>query len=70
MKHNIGASVGITITINDEASELLQVIKESPQHYQESRQNMSIILDWLRALSRRRQKGVESIQDLTKNFKT
>jgi hypothetical protein len=56
--------------ITTQAISLLRAIKEHSLNYQETRYEMSIIIDAFRSLFASKQKEGESLQDYTKRFKT
>jgi hypothetical protein len=67
MKQKIEARTDFHSKIEDNPIELLKVIKEHTQNFQD---NLSIVLDSLRGLLNTKQKEGESFQDWTKRFRT
>ena len=70
MQNKIASRTNFGQTIYNDPIELLKAVKEHALNYQESRYEMSIILDALRALFSVQQKDSESLQDYTRRFKT
>jgi hypothetical protein len=70
MKQKIEARTDFHSKIEDNPIELLKVIKEHTQNFQDHHYCMSIVLDSLWGLLNTKQKEGESLQDWTKSFRT
>ena len=69
MKGKIKGRIDHESKIYNNSIEFIKAIKEHAQTYEESRYEMGIILDALRAFINCRQKDKENLQDYTKRFK-
>jgi hypothetical protein len=70
MQSKIGSRSDYDTTVYNDPIQLLRAIKEHSLNYQETRYEMSIILDAFRAVFNSKQKESESLQDYTRRFKT
>jgi hypothetical protein len=70
MQNKIMARSNFEAEIYNDPIKLLNAVKEHALTYQETRYEMSIILDAFRALFNVQQKESESLQDYTRRFKT
>jgi hypothetical protein len=70
MQNTIMSRSNFEGSIYNDPIKLLNVVKEHALNYQETRYEMSIILDAFRALFNVQQKESESLQDYTRRFKT
>jgi hypothetical protein len=70
MQNTIVSRSDYDSVVYDDPIALLRAIKEHPLNYQETRYEMSIILDAFRSVFTAKQKEGESLQDYTRQFKT
>jgi len=70
MQNKISASIDYETKIYDNPIELLKAIWEHAMDFQETKYEMSIIVDALKALLTTKQSEVENLVDYTRWFKT
>ena len=70
MRSKIEQRTDFKTSIKDDPVELLKAIKQHALNYQETRYEMAIVTDALKAVLLAKQKEAESLNDYTKRFKT